>query len=1216
MANDNIISNLSYTNKDFNSIYPELLDLVKKLTNKWDPSMSNESDPGVLLLKLNAIIADKNNYNIDKNVLECFPGSVTQEGNARKLFDSLGYNMNWYNSATNNIGFKALSTENFINNAFTINAFTKLTDSSGEIVYTLLQDVILTDTTTIQNRPCIEGTWQDYEINGTKIITTANLDSDLRLYFPERNVAQNGIYVIDAVSDSDKFYDTNTNWTSVDNIISYPLGNKVFEFGVTPDSNTCYIQFPEDAQALMGEGIKIRYILSSGESGNIKSGVIDRFFENITNEDNKVLNDDIKILQTNISVNGLDPESIESAYKSFKKVIGTFNTLITKRDYDNYIYSLQENNKNVVANVVVNDRTNDLNDTNYIQTWAPGIQTKELVVPDTLHVYDVMLYLYQYADPTSEQNFNLTFKPAQDTPNETPVLTIINDSIENIKAVQQNLKRPEANDSNLFSINNLYTIKGTIITYYKVSKAEAQEIEQNAQYALINAFNSHNLNFGEELDQTKVIEVIENSDSRIKLFVLNDFNYAVNPINTKGEDWIQGESQTKDSFNNNLVARMILRGNVQLFEFDDDFNYDFGQTSVQPIEANEVNLIESLGSELTVTLPTYGTNTNTPNTPYTLKTNEVIRLLAPNLITETEYSIAVKYQLSNNGQPFTIPANTNYQLSGNEQINVTYQNESNLQQTVTLSAGKIINSNIELSNVLTTGSTTSLVDSTTKTLLSGQYIRVKKVNETNLVAGTKYLFITDTTSIDQASGKQVYNLNIGVNESYILRENEYFLYTLGSSNQVVLLGSGTEITNNGITNFSKTSPAVDLNEVDANIDKIDWLVLNAGEALSTKELQIKSFGEGVKIWLGVATSNPITNTTQTLSSDTAGNVLYYQESTMNEPEPIAKILSGASSTTDLNWRIQSRLIINSNPYDPQFLEPTQGTESAITYKQEIQLTMRDSAKTKRLINGGTTGKTIVFNSAFILPGGEEISALSLSLDKSLFEYSLKAYTYIKDNDYTKTRDDLGYIEVLQGTAGTSATLPFTFTKSSKDTAEMWMVPIYVNSKNTDIGEKRLKVTLTTADTNCPPRIYTSKKPEGQEKETNIISSSGSYIAFIKYNTPVSNFTITWENMDSSDSIQVGKIYKVIDYNKDEIESDDYKLSGDNINNIKNIFKIIASIDTLNRFNWVYTVSNDDKVIAPTKASSYWNTNHIYNEHTLSKISFASSSIKVSPSNIN
>ena len=45
------ISNKSYTNKDFQTIYPELLDLVPKLTDKWAPMNSNESDPGVVLLK-------------------------------------------------------------------------------------------------------------------------------------------------------------------------------------------------------------------------------------------------------------------------------------------------------------------------------------------------------------------------------------------------------------------------------------------------------------------------------------------------------------------------------------------------------------------------------------------------------------------------------------------------------------------------------------------------------------------------------------------------------------------------------------------------------------------------------------------------------------------------------------------------------------------------------------------------------------------------------------------------------------------------------------------------------------------------------------------------------------------------------------------------------------------------------------------------------------
>ena len=65
MNNNNPLTNQSYINKDFQTIYPELLDLVKKLTYKWDPTISNESDPGVLLIKLNAIIADKNNYNIE-----------------------------------------------------------------------------------------------------------------------------------------------------------------------------------------------------------------------------------------------------------------------------------------------------------------------------------------------------------------------------------------------------------------------------------------------------------------------------------------------------------------------------------------------------------------------------------------------------------------------------------------------------------------------------------------------------------------------------------------------------------------------------------------------------------------------------------------------------------------------------------------------------------------------------------------------------------------------------------------------------------------------------------------------------------------------------------------------------------------------------------------------------------------------------------------------
>jgi hypothetical protein len=54
MSQDIINKNqdISYTNLDFSSIYTEVVDLAKQLSYRWDPSISDESDPGVVLLKL------------------------------------------------------------------------------------------------------------------------------------------------------------------------------------------------------------------------------------------------------------------------------------------------------------------------------------------------------------------------------------------------------------------------------------------------------------------------------------------------------------------------------------------------------------------------------------------------------------------------------------------------------------------------------------------------------------------------------------------------------------------------------------------------------------------------------------------------------------------------------------------------------------------------------------------------------------------------------------------------------------------------------------------------------------------------------------------------------------------------------------------------------------------------------------------------------------
>ena len=104
------IENISYTNKDFGQIYPELLELTKKLTNKWNPQATNESEPGVVLLKLIAFLGDKLNYNIDKNTLEQFTVSATQETSMRRITEMLAYNMRYYRSATTKISFRYTGT--------------------------------------------------------------------------------------------------------------------------------------------------------------------------------------------------------------------------------------------------------------------------------------------------------------------------------------------------------------------------------------------------------------------------------------------------------------------------------------------------------------------------------------------------------------------------------------------------------------------------------------------------------------------------------------------------------------------------------------------------------------------------------------------------------------------------------------------------------------------------------------------------------------------------------------------------------------------------------------------------------------------------------------------------------------------------------------------------------------------------------------------------
>ncbi len=563
-----IVNNKNYVNKDFNAIYTELLDIVKELSPRWDPTVSNESDPGVLLLKADALIADKNNYNIDKNILEVFPETVTQEYNARNLYKQLGYSVPWYRSATGTVSIQWLD-ENTLTDAVTIDKFSMITDVENKLVYTLLEDIVLSPEEPVATGQIIEGSFVEQSVNGTKVIVVEDMDKENRIYLDDYLVAENGIFVYSVGN--------NLRWEQVDNILHKPAGSYVYEFGVDIRNQVCYLKFPDDISSLIGNGLNISYVTSSGEEGNTTAKTLDRFYTQMTVElssgsvslDSNV----VKLYNTSECINGTNPPSISAMYESYKKVAGTFDTYVTARDYANALY-----NTGLVSNAIVSDRLTDVqssynvvtadtvntvdtyvhkvfsgdirmtktyvvagesypegvnacykkSDNNYVKVTTKTaeesgeVYIEEGVEEDSMNAFDLRAYLFQHAGTVATlQQYNDSFELLPQSSNRYKEAVNL---LESSKCVQHNFKEYMIDVPVMFK--NVYPLHIKIIPQYKIGDNEQTQVQRSILEALRKHCNSRNIEFGAEPDYNEIYDVISSSDDRIKAVMMSDFTYT------------------------------------------------------------------------------------------------------------------------------------------------------------------------------------------------------------------------------------------------------------------------------------------------------------------------------------------------------------------------------------------------------------------------------------------------------------------------------------------------------------------------------------------------------------------------------------------------------------------------------------------------------------------------------------------------------------------
>ena len=1171
---DVIDKNKSYTNKDFQSIYDEMLELVPKLTSKWTPSESDESDPGVVLIKLMAALGDKLNYNIDKQVLEMFPGTVSQRKNARQLYNLIGYKMKWYRSSIVDVSFKLksgipndeLPTDNII-----IPKFTQLTDTKNQVSFVTLSDVEIdiTDSEALYTIQAMEGVKNSLTVNNSADIRISDLDENNRIYFDATRIAENGIFISDSLSGG--IYD----WKQVDNIEAQPLGNKVFEFNLSADESVAYIQFPFDMNSLIGQfdKVNIDYITTNGLNGNINSGILEKFSQSITVEDIP-LESLVRIIQNLPSQFGTDPETIDDAYRNSRLIIGTFNTLITRQDYQNYIRRLMEDNKPLVSNAVVADRTNDINYTNKVvvlEDFRERIVTgAKLSETDYLTAYDIVLYLLE---PST--NYEESFKPIEDD----SIKYKVEELVEEVKAVNQDLLLPSSSSDNImYLFRNKYKLKGQIVTVEKLTKDEALALELKIKEALQQRYSAYNVEFGQIIDYPSLIEFIASVDSRIKTVALDSPIYQVSLTEKEGTSPIDQDVTLDDDRKQELVARMITAGNVQLFEFDSNFNKDFGQT----LEENITEDITSISTETTVELA------STDVDPFTLRTNEVLYALAPLYNVTKQYSVGVKAIYKNAVSP-KIVANIDYVLQAGEYVKLNYTDVNGQPKEEIISTGII-------------RTTVDLMPDVERILTANYTLSVKEKSEATLIKNTEYIIILNSNRYTE-SNKNYFKLD--ASSSIILDTDEYLFYTDSTRSELVMLGSGVELKNNSPVNIKQELTDIPLSDINtSDIKNISWYKLLT--PLNTIEYEIIAIGEGNSIRLvDVAGSISIDNTYKYLTSD--GTI-------SGTPLKLKYITSEGESTLSVDP--------NGEPYKvrTRFNLVYTGDPIIVYDGQEVALTTGSATYT---VEGTTTGVKLQFSLPVLMSGSNYIEIPS--------DTSLTAYVYTEDEEYAYKRID-EFITIEKTLHGNMVELDFDFVDIENavggvfDTdgkGTLYLVPISIKSASETPVES-----IETFDTTLGVPAYVDVLPmtEFSVDSGEFTYENGTYILYIKPGMEKLKFNLDSTVGGPNISVNVGRIKIVKGINVKEINTSFAELVDTqhpdyfalqlvhSTSPLKlSVFELIEYYNELVTpltFNYLYEVPETNKVLFPTISENYFNINHIANKYTIPCFDISKYSIKV------
>ena len=485
--------NLSYTSRDYTSIYEQLKAAIPLLTKNYEPQ--DDTDPGIVLIKVMSMLGDMLSFNADNMALEAYPQTVLQTPNAQQIFRLVGYKMKWYRSARCEASFV---NQNSVN--VTIGRFNTFTSTYDSITYTNMSQIeipagasgnAMVTAELVQGRPYtptmsssaspIENTgeWHDaynYNIDASKDIINN------RIYLNDVKVDGSTILLVD--DDSTTF--ASLEWKQVDNLNTLTDIGKYFEFDFD-ENGSPFIQLPDYWTSRYAiSRFKLFYVISDGADGEI----IDNALTTISQDklyiagstSNRNYLENLHIYNT-ASTYGYSPETPEEARKNAELFINTIDTLVTCEDFTKAVMRIEG-----VANALTTDRATD---------------------PDKAYLANNQLKIYLIR----KAGYRIEYEDGENASELSDDIWIqsVKDAIESYKLAKYDIDVKLENSIDWID----WTIEGTLWMRQPIPADKNHDILVKINDNLDYTFSSSKLDFNEAINYIDVIDNIKASDRMI-----------------------------------------------------------------------------------------------------------------------------------------------------------------------------------------------------------------------------------------------------------------------------------------------------------------------------------------------------------------------------------------------------------------------------------------------------------------------------------------------------------------------------------------------------------------------------------------------------------------------------------------------------------------------------------------------------------------------------